>query len=183
MKRTILLIMIPFILFAWFFFVISRKACNMASRAEATSSIPFMHKTHTEKYGIKCIVCHSYEDNGRFRGIPTVGDCTACHARDGATTAKDHLTPRKKSIFDSYKDTDRPWTSWCRQPDLVYFSHLAVMQQKNKDGEPVMKCTSCHGNKGSSIDQRMIKGRMPMGQCMDCHTALKISNACAVCHD
>jgi len=24
---------------------------------------------------------------------------------------------------------------------------------------------------------------MPMGQCMDCHTALKISNACAVCHD
>jgi hypothetical protein len=29
----------------------------------------------------------------------------------------------------------------------------------------------------------MLSGKMLMGQCEDCHTALHISNSCAVCHD
>jgi hypothetical protein len=183
-KRSFLLFSIPFVLFTVVFFVLSRNACNKIMQAEATSQIPFMHKTHVQKYGIDdCTVCHKYDENGRFKGIPTIGECTACHARDGAVTAHDHLTPRKKTMFDSYKDTDRPWTSWSKQPDLVYFSHLAVMSAKYENGKSKVKCESCHGDKANAIDNRMIKGRMPMGQCMDCHTALKISNKCAVCHD
>ncbi len=45
------------------------------------------------------------------------------------------------------------------------------------------RCESCHGDKAGSMDTAMIKGKMLMGQCMDCHTALNISNKCAVCHD
>ena len=81
-------------------------------------------------------------------------------------------------FFKGFKDTDKPWTSWVKQPDLVYFSHMAVMKN-NKTA----RCASCHGDKANSMTTAKIKGKMPMGQCMDCHTSLGISNACAVCHD
>jgi hypothetical protein len=45
------------------------------------------------------------------------------------------------------------------------------------------RCASCHGNKAKSMTTKKIMGKMPMGTCMDCHTSLKISNKCAVCHD
>lgn len=184
MKRSLLLFFIPFVLFAWLFFGVSQKACNTIMQPNASKKIPFMHKTHVAKYGIDdCTVCHGYDDNGRFKGIPTIGECTACHDRNGDLTSNDHSMPRKKTMFDSYKDTDKPWTSWAKQPDLVYFSHKAVMTAKYEDGKLKARCDSCHGDKANSTDTTMIKGKMLMGQCMDCHTALKISNKCAICHD
>ncbi len=183
MKRTILLISVPFVLFTWLFYGLTQKACNSAMQIKPAKKIPFMHKTHIVKYDIKdCTTCHKYDENGRFRGIPSVGDCTACHARDGELTAKDHLTPRKKSMFDDYKDTDKPWGSWAQQPDLVYFSHKVVMTAKFEDGKMKAQCGQCHGDKAMTTDTGMLKGKMLMGQCMNCHTALQISNKCAVCH-
>ncbi len=184
MRRSLLLFFTPFIIFTWIFFGISQKGCDSVMQADAAKTIPFNHKTHVEKYGINdCTVCHGYEENGRFKGLPTIAECTACHARDGVTTSDDHLVPRKKTMFDSYKDSDKPWTSWAKQPDLVYFSHTVVMTAKYDDGRLKARCASCHGDKSLSTDTRMIKGKMLMGQCMDCHTALKLSNQCAVCHD
>ena len=184
MKRSFILFIIPFAFCAALSFVLSRHACKSMMQAEAVSRIPFMHKTHISKYGIQdCTVCHKYDDNGRFRGIPTIGECTACHKRDGSLTARDHMTPRKKTMFDSYRDNDKPWTSWAQQPDLVYFSHIAVMTVKKEDEKAKVTCMSCHGDKANSIDNKMIRGKMLMGRCMDCHTALKLSNKCAVCHD
>jgi len=183
-KRSIVFFTIPFVLLTWFSFVIFQKACDDAMQVDAAKAIPFMHKTHVEKYGASdCETCHKYDDNGRFLGIPTIGECTACHDRNGELAGNDPLTPKKKQMFDSYKDTDRPWTSWAKQPDLVYFSHKVVMTAKYEDGKLKARCESCHGDKANSTDMAMINGKMPMGQCMDCHTALKISNACAVCHD
>lgn len=153
-------------------------------QADAAKGIPFDHKTHVEKYDIKdCATCHKYDENGRFLGIPTIGECTACHARDAALTSNDPLTPKKKSMFDSYKDTDKPWTSWAKQPDLVYFSHKVVMTAKFEDGRLKANCVTCHGDKSKSTDTSMIKGKILMGECERCHDALQISNKCAVCHD
>ena len=183
MKRKVFLISAPFVLFTCIFYALSQKACNSAMEAEASKKIPFIHKTHVKQYGISdCTVCHQYDENGRFKGIPTIGECTSCHDRDGELTSNDRSIPRKKSMFDSYKDTDKPWTSYAKQPDLVYFSHLAVMSAKHENGKPKVGCESCHGDKANSIDTGKIKGKMPMGQCMDCHTSLKISNQCTICH-
>lgn len=165
MKRSLLLIFLPFIIFAFLSFFIFQKGCDYAMSNQAEKPIPFNHKTHlTQGYGISgCEDCHGYYENGRFTGIPTVGQCRACH---------------EKPIFKDYKDSDVPWESYARQPDLVYFSHIAVLKNRKE-----ARCSSCHGDKQNAVDGRKIKGKMSMGVCMDCHTALKISNKCAVCHD
>lgn len=187
MKRTVLLIGIPFILVLYFSFIISQKACDYVMANHPEKPIPFNHATHLTKYGAgpDCASCHGYHDNGRFKGLPTVGECTACHDRQGPDRSDDaaNATPLKKAIFASYKDTDRPWDSHAKQPDLVYFSHKVVMTAKYDDGRQKQRCGSCHGDKAKSTGTGRLKGKMLMGQCEDCHTALSISNKCAVCHD
>ncbi len=184
MKRSFWFFFIPFVVFAWLFFALSKTSCSDIMQADAAKPIPFMHKTHIENYDIKdCGTCHKYDDNGRFLGLPSIGDCTVCHDRNGELTNNDHKSPRKKSMFDAYNDKDRPWTSWAKQPDLVYFSHKVVMTAQFPDGRKKSRCESCHGDKASSTNTGMLKGKMLMGQCMDCHTAHNLSNACAVCHD
>ena len=148
----------------------------------AVKKIPFNHKSHITKYDADCSMCHLYSANGRFSGLPTVGECTQCHDRDSVGVS-DKLSPKRKPFFDNYKDIDKPWESHAKQPDLVYFSHKVVMTAEYEDGRKKARCTSCHGNKEDSMTTQRIKGKMLMGQCMDCHTALKISNKCTVCHD
>jgi hypothetical protein len=51
---------------------------------QAEKLLPFNHKSHVTKYEASdCELCHGYYDNGRFKGLPTVGDCKMCH--DGNT--------------------------------------------------------------------------------------------------
>ncbi len=184
MRRSLLLFFTPFIIFTVGSYVLSVKGCDSLMQAKAVKEIPFNHKTHVENYGLdNCDTCHGYEENGRFKGIPTVGDCTGCHTRDAALTSTDPNVPRRKPMFDNYEDNDKPWTAFAQQPDLVYFSHKAVMEAEYEDGRKKARCASCHGDKAGSVNTSMIKGKMPMGPCMDCHTALNISNKCAVCHD
>ncbi len=169
-SRSLLLFFLPFVIFTYASFILFQKTCDYALNVQAQKNLPFNHKSHITQYGATdCELCHGYYSNGRFRGIPTVADCKTCH--DGATA-------KEKALFSGFKDTDKPWESFSRQPDLVYFSHIAVMKN-NKTG----RCASCHGDKGNSMITGKIKGKMKMGVCMDCHTALKISNACMVCHD
>ena len=85
--------------------------------------------------------------------------------------------------FSKYKDSDKPWGAYAKQPDLVYFSHKVVMAAKNKDGSAKLRCSTCHGDKEKSNDTEMIMGKMLMGKCMKCHTSMKVSNKCLVCHD
>ena len=76
-------------------------------------------------------------------------------------------------MLDKYKGTDKPWGSYAKQPDLVYFSHKVVMTAKYEDGRKKARCGSCHGDKADSRNMSMLSGKMLMGQCMDCHTALQ----------
>ncbi len=197
MKRSLLLFGIPFIVLSVVSFVVFGKSCDHVMANKAEKPIPFDHKSHLAKfneddvvsiYGISdCTDCHGYYSNGRFKGIPTVGDCVGCHSREGTTRvvrSNGRSLPARKPMFDDYKDNESPWESYARQPDLVYFSHLAVIEGYKNHGNLEARCASCHGNKEDSRRASVkLKGKMPMGQCMDCHTALKLSNKCAVCHD
>ncbi len=183
MKRTIILIGLPFVVFLFLSFILSNKACDYGMNAQAQKGIPFNHKSHLTKYGADCEGCHGYYENGRFKGLPAVAECTACHARDGETSSTDPLMPLRKPFFENYVDSDKPWESFAQQPDLVYFSHKVVMTAAYEDGRKKARCGSCHGDKEGSMTTAKIKGKMLMGQCEDCHTALHISNKCAVCHD
>lgn len=175
MKRSLLLFFLPFISFGLISYLGFIKACDYAMSNQVDQSIPFNHKSHVTRYGAAdCDLCHGYYENGRFKGVPTVGDCKQCH--DGQTAAE-------KAMFKNHQDGDRPWGVWARQPDLVYFSHIAVLKNTKK-----AQCPSCHGDRAGAMTTARVKGnvggtKMPMGQCMDCHTALKISNKCLVCHD
>lgn len=173
MKRSLLLFFLPFLVFTFVSYIFFIKACEFPFTVQAQKLIPFNHKSHITKYQASdCELCHGYYSNGRFKGIPTVGECKQCH--DGTTAAE-------KAMFRGFQDGDRPWGSYAQQADLVYFSHIAVTKNQKK-----ALCASCHGDKVNAMTTARtasIKGRMPMGQCMDCHTALKISNKCLVCHD
>jgi len=173
-KRSLLLFLIPFTVFMYLTTTLFFDSCHYQVGAEPQKKIPFNHKTHLTDYGTECNACHGYYENGRFKGIPTVAACLDCH-------------PEGDRVNDQYlkalKPSDRPWDSYAKQSDLVYFSHKAVMTAQFEDGRLKSRCASCHGDKDDSVDGQKIKGKMLMGQCMDCHTALNISNACAVCHD
>ena len=180
MKRITLLATISFVLIFCATLFLSEKACEYALGNHPVKPIPFNHKTHLTEYdaGPECEVCHQYYDNGRFMGIPSVADCLMCHENtfefDGTDNSADQHT------FEIYNDTDIPWDSYAKQPDHVYFSHLVVMSSELEDKPD---CETCHGPKSESTDTAMIKGKMLMPECMECHDNLKISNKCAVCHD
>jgi predicted CXXCH cytochrome family protein len=189
-KRTALLIGIPFILALYFSFVVSQKACDYAMANHAEEQIDFNHQSHLSKYfpamGLgkdDCSTCHGYYENGRFKGLPTVADCTSCHDPHGPDKNATGMVAMRKPMLNKYKDTDKPWGSYAKQPALVYFSHEVVMTAKFDDGRKKARCGNCHGDKANSANAAMLTGKMLMGQCEDCHTALHISNKCAVCHD
>ena len=175
MRRSLLLFMIPFTLFTYLTTILFFDSIHYQVGAEPLKKIPFNHQMHLTEWGADgCDTCHGYYDDGRFKGIPSIEACLNCH-------------PEGDAVFDKYlkgfKATDKPWNSYAKQPDLVYFSHKVVMTAQFEDGRIKSRCASCHGDKASSVSAEKIKGKMLMGQCMDCHTALNISNACAVCHD
>ncbi len=170
MKRTLLLILPPFIICTLLFFALSQKACDWAMNFHAEKHIQFNHKAHLTEYDAEdCETCHGYYDNGRFKGIPTAGDCKMCHDGDTAEVLEQ---------LAKFKDSDKPWEHFAKQPALVYFSHKVVMTSSKRT-----RCSSCHGDKANSTTTEKIKGKMLMGQCMNCHDARKVSNKCVVCHD
>jgi hypothetical protein len=149
----------------------------------------------------KCLSCHSFRDDGTFVGIPRLEKCMECHddpespmgeSADEVKFLKEYVEPEKEI----------PWLAYSRQPDCVYFSHIAHVNMGNLD------CQICHGDHaktdrlpvykknritGYSIDiwGRNILGyktntwdRMKMDDCADCHTekGREENNACFVCH-
>ena len=183
MKRSLILFLLPFLLFTYVSLILFQKACDYGMSFQAAKEAPFIHKNHVTKYGADCNQCHAYSDNGRFIGLPTVANCVECHNSSQPTASNDPLEPLRKPFLEKYKETDKPWEAYAKQPDLVYFSHKVVMSAKFKDGRQKARCGSCHGDKAGSMTTAKIKGKMLMSKCEDCHSALNISNKCAVCHD
>lgn len=183
MKRLLSFFKPFIILFVLVFLGIITTSCKNSKQAFADEKISFSHRTHIDKYNINdCGTCHKYDANKTFRGLPTVGECTVCHKRDGELTGTDHLTPRKKTMFDSYTDKDKPWISRPEKSEFVYYSHKVIWTTTLADGKTTLKCEACHGDKASSTGTAKTNGEKLMGQCIECHTSFNMNNQCEVCH-
>jgi hypothetical protein len=158
--------------------------------------VDFSHKIHAEKAGAKCEDCHAFRDDGTYAGIPTLDKCSSCHAAAMGTTAEE------KNFIDRYVMPNREpqWLSYARQPENVYFSHIAHV----KLGK--VKCEQCHGNEGGAATLRPFaqdpisgysrdiwgrpvnriglrrEGGMRMDDCVDCHRRQGLEYSCLGCH-
>ena len=161
----------------------SLLSCDNTAQNKPDPVIPFRHKTHIENYNIdNCGTCHKYSEHGMFKALPSIGECTACHQRDGVTTGTDRSLPRKKTIFDNYTDKDRPWVSQSEDQVNVYYSHKAALSETLADGTEKLKCDSCHLDKISSGEEPVLSGGKLMDKCIDCHNTFNMNNQCGVCH-
>ncbi|MFH1951295.1 MAG: menaquinone reductase multiheme cytochrome c subunit QrcA [Pseudomonadota bacterium] len=151
----------------------------------------------------KCEFCHGFRDDGSFTGIPKLEKCTECHDDPESPLGE---TPVEKEFMKRYVANEKeiPWLVYSKQPDCVYFSHIAHVKMAN------MACATCHGDfadneklplyvknrlTGYSINiwGKRISGfywnkkpsdRMKMDDCARCHTKMEQeqNNACFVCH-
>jgi hypothetical protein len=149
----------------------------------------------------RCLYCHEFRQDGTFVGIPRLGKCTECHDDPESPLGE---TPEEREFLMKYvsKYKEVPWLSYYRQPDCVYFSHIAHVQMGELD------CRTCHGDHGKTeklpeyqanrltgysinIWGKWIAGykinpwdRMKMDDCAECHTEKghKENNECFVCH-
>jgi hypothetical protein len=151
--------------------------------------VDFSHKVHAEKAGSKCQDCHAFRDDGTYAGIPALDKCSGCHsAAMGTTEAEKHF-------IDTYVTPNREpqWASYARQPENVYFPHIAHVVTAQ------LKCERCHGDQGSTDKLRPHqadrisgysrdiwgdKGRpgMTMNDCVACHRERKLNHSCLDCH-
>jgi hypothetical protein len=207
----------PFSFGVWIFFVagflgsliIGWIIFPLALYSEQPQPMNFNHALHIiPDIGIegdteleRCLHCHGFREDGTFVGIPKLASCMECHDDPESPLGE---TQEEKAFLDNYvaEEKEIPWRSYYRQPDNVYFSHIAHVKMAD------MECAMCHGNHGIneklpvfkvnrltgySIDiwGRNIAGfktntwdRMKMDDCAQCHTEndLEENNACFVCH-
>lgn len=149
----------------------------------------------------KCLYCHGFYEDGTFKGIPRLSSCTECHEDPGSPLGK---SEDEKQFLEEYvaKNKEIPWLPYYRQPDCVYFSHIAHVKMGKLD------CKVCHGDHGKTsvlpeyeanrltgysrnIWGKRISGlktntwdRMKMDDCAECHSKMghEQNNACFVCH-
>jgi len=149
----------------------------------------------------RCLFCHEFRSDGTFAGIPKLSKCTECHEDPSSPLGQ---TPEEKEFMEKYVSSGKeiPWYSYYKQPDCVYFSHIAHVKMGK------MECKTCHGNHGSLkvlpvYQQNRITGysrniwgyrisglkkntwdRMKMDDCAECHKKMghENNNSCFVCH-
>jgi len=146
--------------------------------------VDFSHKVHADKAGAKCEDCHAFREDGTFAGIPALDKCSGCHAAAMGSTAAE------KNFIDRYVTPNRQpeWASYARQPENVFFSHIAHVKRGG------LKCEQCHGSLGSADSlkpyhedrisgySRDVWHGMKMSDCVDCHRQNGQSNSCLDCH-
>jgi hypothetical protein len=146
--------------------------------SEKTQPIRFSHSVHVTDAGMGCDECHFFREDGSYAGLPTTEQCAGCHAE--AMTED----PAEIEFVEKYvaEGKEVPWLVYQKQPDNVYFSHMA---------HESLDCMDCHMDM-SEVDtpptyheNRLTgysKQTMKMWQCERCHAENGASNACYVCH-
>jgi len=166
--------------------------------------IDFNHALHNELVEDSCESCHFFREDGTYSGVPTLAQCIDCHEE---VNGED---PEEEKFVTQYvaKGREVPWLVYARQPDCVFFSHIAHV----KMGE--MECVTCHGHIGESESLKVYEAnritgysrdiwgkniagikwnswdRMKMDDCSECHQRDHVNQAsvqsgkggCFVCH-
>lgn len=170
---------------------------------EQNQPLNFSHARHgpESSAGLGCDECHFFHKDGTFSGTPKIESCMECHEDPQSPLSE---SPEEAKLFANYIGPFKeiPWLVYSRQPDCVYFPHIAHVKVAT------IKCRVCHGDFATrqsppvykvnrltrhSIDiwGRNIAGykrntwdRMKMDDCAGCHAqrGKQNNNACLVCH-
>ena len=166
--------------------------------------IDFNHVLHMELVDDGCESCHFFREDGSYSGVPTLAQCIDCHEEVQGES------PEEEKFVTEYvaKEREVPWLIYSKQPDCVFFPHVAHVKMANMD------CMTCHGPIGESenlkaYEENRISGysrdiwgqniagfkrnswdRMKMDDCADCHRKNNVSQGsvqtlrggCFVCH-
>lgn len=159
--------------------------------------IQFSHFTHTaDDIGLKCEGCHTFDQDGRFNGIPSIEKCRSCHAKPMGVSRDEDL------LVNNYVQTGHeiPWIIYSKQPQNVFFSHATHVKLGKLD------CQVCHFGQAYSQNLRPayvsrisgysldIFGKdllnlpstpslgMRMDDCSNCHHERGVQESCIDCH-
>ncbi len=166
--------------------------------------IDFNHRLHNELVEDSCESCHFFREDGTYSGVPKLAQCIACHEE---VNGED---PEEEKFVTQYvaKGREVPWLVYARQPDCVFFSHIAHVKMGQMD------CVTCHGHIGESESLKVYEAnritgysrdiwgkniagikwnswdRMKMDDCSECHQRENVNQAsvqsgkggCFVCH-
>ncbi len=147
--------------------------------SQKAQPIRFDHVVHVDGQGIACEDCHAFRENGSFAGLPTNANCVGCHED---VQGEDPDEARYVAEYVQ-KEKEVEWLTYQKQPDNVYFSHIAHKEK--------FECTACHPDVASMSTPPVYyenklsgysKDTMKMWQCEECHAQNGASNACFVCH-
>jgi hypothetical protein len=105
--------------------------------------VEFNHALHNELDDLVekgCDNCHFFREDGTYSGVPTLAQCIDCHEE---VQGED---PEEEKFVNEYvvKGREVPWLIYSRQPDNVFFSHVAHVKLAKMD------CATCHGPIGES---------------------------------
>ena len=166
--------------------------------------VDFNHALHNEEVEDGCESCHFCREDGTYSGVPKLAQCIDCHEE---VNGED---PEEAKFVNEYvaKEREVPWLIYSRQPQNVFFSHVAHVKMGQMD------CVACHGHIGESESLRVyqenrISGysidiwgkniagikrnswdRMKMDDCSECHVRENVNQnsvqtlrgGCFVCH-
>ena len=166
--------------------------------------VDFNHALHNELVEESCESCHFFREDGTYSGVPKLAQCIDCHEE---VNGED---PEEEKFVTQYvaKGREVPWLVYARQPDCVFFSHIAHV----KMGQ--MECVTCHGHIGESESLKVYEAnritgysrdiwgkniagikwnswdRMKMDDCSECHQENNVNQGsvqtakggCFVCH-
>jgi hypothetical protein len=166
--------------------------------------IDFNHALHNELVEDGCESCHFFREDGTYSGAPKLAQCIQCHEEvQGESEDEEKFVTQYVA-----KGREVPWLIYARQPDCVFFSHIAHVKMGQMD------CVTCHGHIGESeslkvYEENRITGysrdiwgkniagikwhswdRMKMDDCSECHQRNNVNQAsvqtnkggCFVCH-
>jgi len=166
--------------------------------------VQFNHLLHNEEVDDGCESCHFFREDGTYSGVPKLAQCIDCHEEVQGESEEEAKFVNQYVL----KDREVPWLVYSRQPDCVFFSHVAHVKMGQMD------CVTCHGDIGESeslkpYEANRISGysrdiwgkniagikfnswdRMKMDDCSECHVRNNVNQGsvqtlrggCFVCH-
>ncbi|MBW2704944.1 MAG: cytochrome c3 family protein [Deltaproteobacteria bacterium] len=166
--------------------------------------VQFNHVLHNELVDDGCESCHFFREDGTYSGVPKLAQCIDCHEEVQGESEEEAKFVNQYVL----KEREVPWLVYSRQPDCVFFSHVAHVKMGQMD------CVTCHGDVGESeslkpYEANRISGysrdiwgkniagikfnswdRMKMDDCSECHVRENVNQGsvqtlrggCFVCH-
>jgi len=166
--------------------------------------VQFNHLLHNEMVDESCQSCHFFREDGTYSGVPKLAQCIDCHEEVQGESEEEAKFVNQYVL----KGREVPWLVYARQPDCVFFSHVAHVKMGQMD------CVTCHGDIGESeslkpYEANRITGysrdiwgkniagikfnswdRMKMDDCSECHVRSNVNQGsvqtkkggCFVCH-